>query len=256
METKTHISHVLHEVSNKAKYDTEVKRLLSDKTILAWIMKFTVEEFKTQSIEIIRECIEGEPEISKWKVRPGHTPEAIVGSETSDKVVGEGEITYDIRFFAITPNKNHIKLIINVEAQKKYYPGYDLVTRGIFYCARMLSAQLDTEFTTKNYDDIKKVYSIWICMETPQNAKNTITEYRIQQNKLFGDFQGKARYDLLSTVMVCLGEKTQNKNGLIEIDDLSHKVNDLGAGVDGISLSHSLSTDRQTGNQRRHDQRC
>jgi len=64
-----------------------------------------------------------------------------------DKVPGEGEITYDIRFYAITKDDKHIKIIINVEAQKNYYPGYDLVTRAMFYCARMLSAQLDTEFT-------------------------------------------------------------------------------------------------------------
>ena len=215
MEAKTHISNVIHEISDKARYDTEVKKLLSDKTILAWIMKHTVEEFKNHSIELIRDCIEGEPEIAKVRLRPGHTPEAITGNATSDKVVGEGEITYDIRFFAITPDGDHIKLILNVEAQKNYYPGYDLVTRGIFYCARMLSAQLDTEFTTRNYDDIKKVYSIWICMETPKYAQNTITEYSIKQSKLFGDFHGKARYDLLSTVMVCLGEEASDRNELI-----------------------------------------
>ena len=109
-------------------------------------MKYTVEEFKNYSIEVIRECIEGKPEIAALKIRPGYTPEAIVGSSTEDKEIGEGEITYDIRFYAITPDGNHIKLIVNVEAQKKYYPGYDLVTRAIFYCARMLSSQLDREF--------------------------------------------------------------------------------------------------------------
>lgn len=62
---------------------------------------------------------------------------------------------------------------MNVEAQKDYHPGYDLVTRGIFYVARMISAQMDVEFTADDYDGIKKVYSI-------------------QPEKIYGDFQGKA----------------------------------------------------------------
>lgn len=214
-KARTHISNVLHEISDKAKYDAEVKKLLSNKTILAWIMKHTMEEFKNYPIAVIHDCIEGEPEISKVKLRPGHTPEAITGNATSDQVVGEGEITYDIRFYAITPDGKQMKLLLNVEAQKNYYPGYDLVTRGIFYCARMLSAQLDTEFITDNYDDIKKVYSIWICMETPGYVQNTITEYNINQKNVVGDFHGKARYDLLSVVMVCLGKSETTENKLL-----------------------------------------
>ena len=36
--------------------------------------------------------------------------------------------------------------MINIEAQKKWNPGYEIVTRGIFYCARMISGQKHTEF--------------------------------------------------------------------------------------------------------------
>ncbi len=48
------------------------------------------------------------------------------------KVPGEGTITYDIRFRAFLPGKNkkaEIKLLINVEAQKKFYVKYRIVTR-------------------------------------------------------------------------------------------------------------------------------
>ena len=211
------LSNLLHEVGIKARYDTEVKKLLSDRTILSWILKFSVAEFKNYSIDEIRECIESKPQISEVRVRPGHTTESITGNSNEDKVIGEGSITYDIIFHVITPNQEHVKIIINVEAQKKYYPGYDLVTRGIFYGARMLSSQLDKEFTTENYDDIKKVYSIWICMETPKYARHTITEYKIVPEKLWGDFSGRARYDLLSVVMICLGNSDSEKNKLIEM---------------------------------------
>ncbi len=63
----------------------------------------------------------------------------------------------------------------------------------------MLSAQLDTEFTAENYDEVKKVYSIWLCLNAPKHTVDTITEYGMAQKKLAGDFRGKARFDLFST---------------------------------------------------------
>lgn len=147
---------LLHESGIKARYDTEVKKILSNKTILSWILKFTVKEFQTHSIEEIQQCIEGEPQISEIPVRPHHSPERITGLSNEDKEIDEDYITYDIIFHAFTLNQERTKIIINFEAQNNYYPGYDLVTHGVFYGARMISSQLDREFTTDNYDDIKK----------------------------------------------------------------------------------------------------
>ena len=46
-------------------------------------------------------------------------------------VPGEGELYYDIRFSVYyARQKQRIKLIINVEAQKEFRPGYSLITRG------------------------------------------------------------------------------------------------------------------------------
>lgn len=128
-----------------------------------------------------------------------------------DSVPGEGSITYDIRFYAIVPGGEHIKLIINVEAQKNFYPGYDLVTRAIFYCARMLSAQCGTEFTPRNYDDIKKVYSIWICMDVPAKAEYTISRYSMSKEDVHGHAEINTRYDLMEVVMIYLGKAGVSK---------------------------------------------
>ena len=213
MKINTHISNVIEGNANKDKYDAEIKKLLSDKTVLAWILKYSVEEFQEYTIETIRDCIEGEPEVGTRKVFPGHTPEAIQGLPNEDKVPGEGWITYDVRFHVLTPEKVPIKLIINVEGQKNYYPGYDLATRAIFYCARLLSSQLDTEFTPKNYDDIKKVYSIWICIDVPKQLEYTMTRYKMTKEDLFGNTKENARYDLMEAVIICLGEEQNVKKG-------------------------------------------
>ena len=75
----------------------------------------------------------------------------IAGLANEDKVADEGEIYYDIRFYVHIPNEEgHIRMIVNLEAQKSYYPGYEIVTRGIFYDARMISAQLGTELNIQS----------------------------------------------------------------------------------------------------------
>ena len=90
---------------------------------------------------------------------------------------------YDIRFSVYyARQKQRIKLIINVEAQKEFRPGYSLITRGIFYGARILSSQKGTEFTGRDYDNIRKVYSIWICMNAPDYIGNAISFYNIQKS--------------------------------------------------------------------------
>lgn len=230
MTENTYISDVLEGNDCKDRLDTEVKKVLSDKTVLAWILKYSTAEFERYSIEKIKTCIEGTPEVGTHPVNPqskrrtkkigrqpntkdNQVPEAITGSDTVDKVPGEGQITYDIRFYAITPTKKRIKLILNVEAQKSLDLGYDLVTRGIFYAARMISAQKGTEFKKSNYNDIKKVYSIWICMEVPRNMEYTVTSYRMDKKVLFGQPKKRFRYDLMEVVMICLGREEMAGNG-------------------------------------------
>lgn len=230
MTENTYISDALEGNDNKDRLDTEVKKVLSDKTVLAWILKYTTVEFERYSIEMIKTCIEGTPEVGTHPVNPRskknnktskgqnnnrekQSTEAITGSDTVDKVPGEGQVYYDIRFYAVTPTKERIKLILNVEAQKAFTSQYDLVTRGIFYAARMISAQKGTEFKKSNYDDIKKVYSIWICMEVPRNMEYTVTSYRMNRQVLFGTPKKHFRYDLMEVVMICLGREEAAVNG-------------------------------------------
>ena len=81
----------------------------------------------------------------------------------------------------------------------------------------MLSSQLDSEFTTDNYDNIKKVYSIWICMNPPKGAENSIFSYDIKENQLYGNKTEKFRSDILSTVMVCLPKTRKKEKALVNM---------------------------------------
>ena len=212
----------------KAKYDAQIKAILANKHILSWIMKHTMKEFKEMDILDIVKCIEGEVDVGIVPVAPGMTNLVIITGDTTESAIpNEGKVTFDIRFHVLLPDGKRTKIIINIEAQKNSNPGYDLLPRGIFYCARMLSAQLDQEFTTTpddklKYDGIKKVYSIWLCMDTQSNERDTIIEYHIVPNVLHnGNPKRKLkehRHDIMSVVMVNLGDDDLiSENKLMEL---------------------------------------
>lgn len=190
--------------------DASCKRTLSLKVFLAWIMRSCVEEYRDCSInEIMEKYIESQPEIGSVPVAPDETNARIRGTANEDATVTEGTVNYDIRFLASAPEGDApIGLIINVEAQNKFHPGYSLVRRGIYYCSRMISAQYGTEFANAHYERIRKVYSIWICVNPPQARRNTITCYKMTEQNMVGNVrESPADYDLLTTVMVCLGSQ-------------------------------------------------
>ena len=84
--------------------------------------------------------------------------------------------------------------------------------------SRLISAQYGTEFANSHYEDIKKVYSIWICMNPPKNRENSITRYHIVEENLVGDVkERKADYDLMAAVMVCLGKEGEPGTGLLKL---------------------------------------
>ena len=252
---KTNVYRELDTAKDNVRYDEYVKRVLSNKYILAWILKSTTEEFKNYSIETIAmKCIEKDIQIGEIPVYPGATntrvppsggiqkdnesihqkPHMITGDLTESRIPGEGTVTYDIRFRATVPGeKDSILLIIDIEAQQSFYTKYEMITRGIFYAARMISAQLDTEFTNSDYNKLKKVYSIFICMNAPKYIGNTICEYKITKHDLIGSMPDKKySYDKMSVIMVCLNE-TMDKSS----DGLLHLLN--------VLLSIDMQPDRK-----------
>lgn len=221
---ETTLVKAINVAGTNAEYDAAVKNILAEKKILAWILKSCVEEFADIELdEIADKYIEGEPQIAEVPVLPDETnAPKVQGIGVEDVTVTEGTVKYDIRFQATLPNSDElISLIINVEAQNDYYPGYPLVKRGIFYCGRMISSQYGTVFTKSHYEKIKKVYSIWICSNPPVSRENTITVYSMNEKNYVGEVkEEKAYYDLLTTVMICLGKPEENRDSVLTLLDV------------------------------------
>lgn len=195
----------------KKLYDAACKKVLSEKGIIANILRTCVSEFEDYSVSDIvnNKYIQGTPEVSVVTVEPDGAATRIENQQTEDKSEKEGTVYYDIRFSAIAPSNNKpIELIINIEAQNDFYPGYPLLKRAIYYCSRLISSQYGTVFVKSHYEKIQKVYSIWICTNPAKEWEYTITRYQMQEQHIVGKATAKKEnYNLIVPIIVCLGSK-------------------------------------------------
>ena len=100
----TEIANAVNAAGDKAQYDTRVKRLLAQKSILAHILVKTVDEFKGMKPEDVVKYIEGEPSISVVPVELGlanmektdAAGQRIVGLNTENAEINEGLVRIGI----------------------------------------------------------------------------------------------------------------------------------------------------------------
>ena len=208
----TEIANAVNAAGDKAQYDTRVKRLLAQKSILAHILVKIVDEFKGMKPEDVVKYIEGEPSISVVPVEPGlanmektdATGQRIVGLNTENAEINEGLVRFDIIFYVRMPSVDDTKnglsqIIVNIEAQKDEPTEYKILNRAIFYVSRLISSQKERDFVNTNYDDIKQVFSIWICMNMDDNS---LSHIHLTKDEMLKPYNWKGNLDLLNIVLI------------------------------------------------------
>ena len=203
-------------------YDRACKRLLSEKEVLGWILHECLNEFKGVSpAEIASTYIDGDPEVGRVPVHADDAASPLVtGIGTEDSSVDEGTVWYDIRFRALVPGtEDLVGMIVNVEAQGNFYPGYPLLKRAAYYCGRMISSQYGRVFTKSHYERLQKVCTIWICPNPPKDFRNTITRYAMAEEQLVGTASlNPSEYDLIEMVLACPdGDRQEEGDGLLRL---------------------------------------
>ena len=194
---------IIDETQFEAQYDAEAKLLLAQKPFLANILVRTVKDYMGLNPCDVEKLIEGEPYISTIPVEPGFTNSVqIKGMNSENKVRNEGVAYFDILFYVRTSD-GLSKVIINIEAQKSEPIDYDVEMRGLYYAIREVSSQLDREFDSQNYNDIKKVYSIWICMNEKDNMLEKIY---LTKNDIIGISRWKDMYEIVNVVIIRLAK--------------------------------------------------
>lgn len=202
----TEIANAVNAAGDKAQYDTRVKRLLAQKSILAHILVKTIDEFKGMKPEDVVKYIEGEPSISVVPVEPGlanmektdAAGQRIVGLNTENAEINEGLVRFDIIFYVRMKN-GLSQIIVNIEAQKDEPTEYKILNRAIFYVSRLISSQKERDFVNTNYDDIKQVFSIWICMNMEDNS---LSHIHLTKDELLKPCNWKGNLDLLNIVLI------------------------------------------------------
>ncbi len=157
----------------------------------------------------------GKPEISTKAVDQDRKDRTVELMNSEDKSIREGTIWYDLRFKVKIPKMNEVvELLLNIEIQLTAKLNYKIVTRGIYYCSRMISAQKNTEFKGDEYQNIKKVVSIWLCPHNPmieEKNPNTITKYEFNETQVCGKYSvPKDAYDKMEVIIVTLSGDTED----------------------------------------------
>ena len=205
----TEIKNTILTTDKDAQYDESAKRLLGQKSILAHILVKTVDEFAGMDPKDVVPYIEGEPFINTVPIETGFTNTVIkndeslvVGLNSENPELHEEMIRFDIIFYVRM--KDGLSQIINVEAQKDEPNGYDILNRAIFYVSRMISSQKERDFSNSNYNDIKRVYSIWVCMNMPENSLEHI---HLVKDSIVNSHAWKGKLDLVNIVMIGLAKE-------------------------------------------------
>ena len=225
----TELKNAVRATDKDAQYDTSAKRLLGQKSILAHILVKTVDEFRGMNPKDVVDCIEGTPHISTVPVELGLTNtvserngERLVGFNAENQDVNEGLVRFDIVFYVRMPSAGGRKdglsqIIINVEAQKDEPKGYEILNRAIFYVSRLISSQKERDFENSSYDDIKRVYSIWVCMNMDENSMSHV---HLAKEDLIGSYEWKGKLDLLNIIMLGLAKELPEHDETYELHRL------------------------------------
>ena len=65
--------------------------------------------------------------------------------------------------------------------------------------SRLISSQKERDFVNTNYDDIKQVFSIWICMNMDDNS---LSHIHLTKDEMLKPCNWKGNLDLLNIVLI------------------------------------------------------
>ena len=166
--------------------------------------------------------IVGEPYISTTPVEPGLTNkdkekgQRVTGLNTENMEINEGIIRFDIIFY-VRLKDGTAQIIVNIEMQKNLPNEYKLLNSADFYVCRLVSSQKERDFANTNYDNIKQVYSIWICANMKENCMKYI---HLAGENILGSDCWEGGMNLLNIVMIGLSDELPEHDEKYELHRL------------------------------------
>lgn len=152
-------------------YDEAAKNVLSNKVIVANILKASISELENHTIEQIRAMLKSgvnENKVECYANDDAHSDMATVSFDIDIRLQNK-EIPLDIE--------------IDIEPQGKLFPTYEgkkysIYKRALYYVCRMIVRQLGEG--DNDYNKLHKCCSIWICFQKDGNSNVSMTKHGLR----------------------------------------------------------------------------
>ena len=181
--------------NHKIMLDQHCKAIVGNQEMLARMIHEFVREAKHLSVKEIMKIIKDE-QCFRWL-------------NNENMIPNYGTVKFDMFCCVDLPQLNgtNKRIYLNVEIQNNIHPGYSLVTRGIAYVLRILTTQWGREYDDKNYDGMKKVYSLWIMPQATKRKDGDVDVYKVKKERRNGKEENNENYDKEELVMIYLNQK-------------------------------------------------
>ena len=179
--------------NHKIMFDQHCKAIVGNQEMLARMIHEFVREARHLSVKEIMKIIKDE-QCFRWL-------------NNENMIPNYGTVKFDMLCCVDLPQLNgtNKRIYLNVEIQNNIHPGYSLVTRGIAYVLRILTTQWGREYDDKNYDGMKKVYSLWIMPQATKRKDGDVDVYKVKKKRR--KEENKENYDEEELIMICLNQK-------------------------------------------------
>ena len=205
--------------------DASSKTIFASVPFMAHILKDCVGELATYSQQEIMElCQKADIHFATEPVHDQQTASEILmkdsgkqpspmdnlssASSVEATSMSEGAVHFDllIELTFPMPNGDHIAVVVNVEIQNDGDNVCRIIKRGIYYCSRLISRQKNRTFKAPKYENIRKVYSIWLLAAADDLLANAIRRFSLKEQIITAP-QSKmpslptAYYDMMEVVI-------------------------------------------------------
>jgi hypothetical protein len=181
--------------NHKIMLDQHCKAIVGNQEMLARMIHEFVREARHLSVKEIMKIIKDE-QCFRWL-------------NNENMIPNYGTVKFDMLCCVDLPQLNgtNKRIYLNVEIQNNIHPGYSLVTRGIAYVLRILTTQWGRKYDDKNYDGMKKVYSLWIMPQATKRKEGDVDVYKVKKERNNGKEENNENYDKEELVMIYLNQK-------------------------------------------------
>ena len=199
------------------KFDTACKKILEFKSVLARILEVVIDELRGMDYAEIEKLIGA---VTIGDNLNSDMP-LVQNIDTETASITDGVRRFDLKFPVRIPSDNsEYEMIINIEAQKAFISENYIHKRAEYYTSRMISEQYGRKFTKSDFDKIRRVCSVWICLQPTEAYRNSVTVFERGARVLAGEPKITNKiYDTSSYVIIGLNRNTESGIKLVRFLD-------------------------------------